>query len=149
MKKISRSLVNGICDNDCLLFYAFISKFNQIIDVYNKQNLKKDFNRIIPDDSIIFEKKSLVMQHLGENIVEKMYCVKKRNKPISFLTHLRNAIAHGGLIYNSSSKTFLIYDKIIEKKRNGVILEYMTALGCYNRNKIVQIVEYFLDIINK
>lgn len=89
-------LVNGISASDCLLLFLYITHFDEIISKYSTINNKKEFNAIIPDKTIYLLSQTVVVQHINDTISNCIYCTKTRNKPVSFLTHLRNAIAHGG-----------------------------------------------------
>lgn len=137
--------VNGISESDCLLLFLYISHFDKIISKYSSKNNKKEFNAIIPDKSINLLPQADVVQHINETISNRIYCTNVRNKPVSFLTHLRNAVAHGGLI--NSSGEFSMNDKIVKKNRKGNTIHFITAIGNYNRESVIKFIKLMLNKI--
>ena len=139
-------LVNGISASDCLLLFLYISHFDKIISKYSTTNNKKEFNAIIPDKTINLVPQTNVVQHINETISNRIYCTKTRNKPVSFLTHLRNAIAHGGLV--NSNGEISINDKIVRKNKKGDTIDFITAIGNYNKKSIIEIIKLMLNKID-
>lgn len=139
-------LVRGISVSDCLLLFLYISHFDEIISKYSTTNNKKEFNAIIPDKTIYLLPQTGVVQHINDTTTNCIYCTKIRNKPVSFLTHLRNAIAHGGLV--NSNDEILINDKIVRKDKKGNTIDFITAIGNYNKNSVIEIIKLMLNKID-
>jgi hypothetical protein len=139
-------LVNGISASDCLLLFLYISHFDKIISKYSTTNNKKEFNAIIPDKTINLVPQTNVVQHINETISNRIYCTKTRNKPVSFLTHLRNAIAHGSLV--NSNGEISINDKIVRKNKTGDTIDFITAIGNYNKKSVIEILKLMLNKID-
>lgn len=139
-------LVCGISVSDCLLLFLYITHFDEIISKYSTINNKKEFNAIIPDKTIYLLSQTGVVQHINDTISNCIYCTKTRNKPVSFLTHLRNAIAHGGLV--NSNGEISINDKIVRKNKKGDTIDFITAIGNYNKKSIIEIIKLMLNKID-
>lgn len=141
-------IVNGLMEGEIISLYAFCANFDKIIDFYLKNNFKKEFNQIIPDKNIILVNQSELLNKKSECSMNQIYCVLKRNKPVSFLIHLRNAIAHGNLIYREAVKAYEIIDKTITRKKHGT-MEFYTAYGLYIREDILKLIALCLNKLKK
>lgn len=136
---MKNDVLNGLCEKDIIRLYVFIAKIDEIIKIYEQKRLKKDFNKIIPDKNICLVKQTDIYDHIKNNDSNKIYCVKKRNKPISFLTHLRNAIAHGSIQHDKKSDTIIFEDKVTRKN-----LVFYTAYGRFPKDSIDSVITFFL-----
>lgn len=109
-------------------------KTNEELDKRIK-NLSNDIIKIIPYNEISFLTKKELQNYKNMNLKDdSMFCTScNSTKPIAFLRHLRNAIAHGNL--NQEGNFFVLKDWDNGKKSN------ITAIGKFDKTKIKQILE--------
>lgn len=123
----------------------FLYRYSELANVrtneeLNKRvkNLSKDVIKIIPYGDISLLTKTELQNYKGTELKnESIYCTNcgGSSKPIAFLRHLRNAIAHGNL--NQEGKFFILEDWDNNNKTN------ITAIGKFDKTKIKQILELF------
>lgn len=123
----------------------FLYRYSELANIrtneeLNKRvkNLSKDVIKIIPYDEISLLTKKELQKYKGTDLKdESIYCTdcSGSSKPIAFLRHLRNAIAHGNL--NQEGKFFVLEDWDNNNKTN------ITAIGKFDKTKIKHILELF------
>ncbi|MBE6309468.1 MAG: hypothetical protein E7080_00245 [Bacteroidales bacterium] len=145
--KNKKRIINDLTTDEITLLYVYCANFDKIIELYSKNKFKKEFNKIVPDKNIIEVKQKDVLNTKNKCQHNQMYCVIRKNKPISFLTHLRNAIAHGNLIYFKDNNTYEIIDKTI-KKHKGNRIEFYTAYGLYAKDSVLDLITLCLSKLN-
>lgn len=122
---------------DYLYGYSNISliKTNGELDKKVK-NLSSNIINIIPYNEIILLTKTKLQNYINYNFSgECIYCTNcgVSSKPIAFLRHLRNSIAHGNL--HQDGKFFIMEDWDDDKHSN------LTAIGKFEKTKIKKVLE--------
>lgn len=124
---------------DFLYGYSKLANIKTNEELNNKvKNISKDIIKIIPYHDISILTKKELQNYKGSDLKEEsIYCTdcSGSSKPIAFLRHLRNAIAHGNL--NQHGKFFILEDWDNNNKTN------ITAIGKFDKTKIKQILELF------
>lgn len=122
---------------DYLYGYSNISSIKTNGELDKKvKNLSRNIIKIIPYDEIFLLTKAELQNYKNYNFSsECIYCTSSgaRSKPIAFLRHLRNSIAHGNL--HQDGKFFVMEDWDDEKHSN------LTAIGKIEKTKIKEVLE--------
>lgn len=147
-------IVNGLSlKNDIALFYNFLAKYDEIVQSFNYQTHQKSFFNIINKKSITHKKTSETNDILekektiGDNSI-MMIKKSAENIPLALIRHLRNSIAHGQISHKRNR--YVICDKVkFGKKSKYYGLEYPTAYGIYDKDKIVDLINFLLSIISE
>ena len=124
---------------DYLYGYAGISmaKTNAALDMKDP-TLRNEVTRLVPNSMIILESKADLKKYENTNLPgEVIHCTGK-SKPISFLRHLRNAIAHGYL--KEDGNYFVVEDWDDEKKTN------LTAKGRFTKKRIEDVLDLLIPL---
>ena len=109
---------------DYLYGYAEISmaKTNTALDTKDPV-LRNEVTKLVPNSMIILESRADLKKIENVNLTGEIIHCTGKSKPISFLRHLRNAIAHGYL--KEDGNYFVLEDWDDEKKT------YLTAKGLF------------------
>lgn len=61
--KNKKRIINGLTSDEITLLYVYCANFDKIIELYSKNNFKKEFNKIVPDKNIIVVKQKRCFKH--------------------------------------------------------------------------------------
>ena len=137
MKGVPKLNYDTLPSKLCPYFHKFICFYEKIKLIEKDKDLNKLYPDLTKDVKEIFPKKSLVVKTRKELESCKIYadnmCYFTLNNTmtLSFLRHLRNAIAHDNIKYDNKRHSFSIVD--FDRKRQ-------TAMGEFKENIIYELI---------
>lgn len=118
--------------------YKFIKTINSDKE-FNKAypNLKYEILKILSKPNLVVKTRNELkcIKLRSDNLI---YFTVKETKTLSFLRHLRNAIAHDNIIYNTDLHSYIIHDY---DKGN------LTAIGQISENKLNTLIKLLIKTL--
>lgn len=136
---MAKAVYNGLSKDEIIIFYKFLCQYESIKSINRDKllnthypNCSYQFKKLIPRQSLII-KSAAELQTVKLTINNAFYFTNNSTKLLSFLRHLRNAIAHGN---------------ITKKNKQYIIKDYShsqpTAIGVINAEIIISVINIFI-----
>jgi len=131
-------LVNNLSSSEITLFYNFLNiyetTFKKCLSNKNIKSYETEFNEYIKKNSIKLNKKTLVEIPKGiPTSNNDFYFTKQKSVLLSFVTHLRNSIAHCQIIKKGESFNLKDFTS------NGITLSMVGNIEAKHLNELIHI----------